>query len=302
MSNNLIEVVDPTRLRDSLQCLRLYYWRHERGLVPNKPQLPLIYGSAIHACMAKHYEGGTSGESLAAFEEVWKAEVLPFEHGLQEEDPKRNPVRWAETFLLYKRHYNVEPFTVLKLGDRPAVEIPFFLPLNDWLALCGIIDLLVKYLNQIMVVDHKTTSVTYQSYFESFNPNHQFTTYMTGATELLGEPVTTTLVNCIVVHPTQSNPEKLFMRVPTTRSKWQLDQFKEEMTGWWSIVRDCRRTGNWPRNDDRCQRWAGGCAYHPLCTEIQADFRKLKPSQAVFREQIWDPIQDLRDHGLNPEV
>src|SRR5208337_5693986 len=102
-----IEVVDTTRLRDSLSCLRLYYWRHERAQVPIAPRLPLIYGAGAHASLATHYRGGTAGEALAAFEAVWDSELSPTYQETAEEDPKRNPVRWAETFLLYLQKYNV---------------------------------------------------------------------------------------------------------------------------------------------------------------------------------------------------
>lgn len=293
---NYIEVIDPTRLRDSLQCLRFYYWRHERHIVPIAPRLPLCYGSSVHASLAAHYKGKSAGLALKAFEEVWETEVLPYENEMTEEDPKRNPVRWAETFITYRQHYKVEPFKVRN------VEAPFFLPLTDRIAVAGIIDLLVEYLNRLTVFDHKTTSVTYPSYFAGFNPNHQFAIYLLGASEILKQPVTTLMVNCIVTHASEMRPEKLFMRVPTTRTLNHHEVLKEEIIGWWGIVQECRRINNWPRNDDRCQRWAGGCDYHSLCTEINADYRKLIPSKLQFREQMWDPIAALRKHGFKETI
>lgn len=291
-----IEVVDPTRLNNSLQCLRLYYWCNERHIVPVKPRLPLVYGRGSHATLASHYRGEAPGMALKEFDDIWEADVIPFLTEMDEEDPKRNPVRWAETFLAYRKYYSKEPFKVL------FVEAPFFLPLSDDIALGGIIDLLVEWLNQKMVMDHKTTSVTYPSYFAGFNPNHQFSSYLLGATELLGEEVTTCYVNNLVVLPKNAPPERMFMRTPTNRSIAQHQMMKDELLGWWGIVRECRRTGNWPRNPDRCQRWAGGCEYHPLCTEIQTNFKKLIPSKAMYREEVWDPIAELRKHGLEETI
>jgi hypothetical protein len=291
-----IEVVDPTRLRDSLQCLRMFYWRHERNMIPIAPRMPLIYGRGVHATLAAHYEGKSAGKALLEFQKIWNEEVTPYETDMSEEDSKRNPARWAETFVLYRQQYREEPFRVLN------VEAPFFLPLNDRVAIGGIIDLLIEYLGQTMVVDHKTTSVTYPSYFASFNPNHQFSTYLLGASKILKKPVTTCYVNCIVTHRSEMRPDKLFMRVPTTRSPAQHEMMRDEITGWWSIVQDCRRTNNWPRNDDRCQRWAGGCDYHDLCTEIQTDYRRIIPSKALFREEQWDPIAELRRRGFEETI
>jgi len=292
-----VEIIDPTRLRDALQCPRLFYWRHERGVVPVAPRLPLSYGGGVHATLAEHYKGKTSGQALLAFEAVWDVEVRPFSHYLVEEDPKRNPRRWAEVFIVYKKHYAKEPFEVL------YIETPFFLPLTDDLALAGIIDLLVKYLNQLMVIDHKTSYSLGPQFFATFNPNHQFSAYLLGATEILGEPVTTLLVNCLLSHKNEMRPEKLFQRVPTTRSLYQHEFLKEEIVSFWThSIRAYREHNSWPRNDDRCQRYPGGCEYHPLCTDVNVDYRKIIPSPSQYRESVWDPIRELRQHGFKEEV
>lgn len=291
-----IEIVDPTRFRDSLQCLRLFYWRHERFMVPAGPRMPLVYGRGVHASLAAHYEGKSAGIALKAFEDIWAEEVLPFQNDLTEEDPKRNPARWMETFVLYRQAYRDEPFKV------QHVEAPFFLPITDNIAVAGIIDLLVKQFGQTIIYDHKTTSSMSTSYFNSFNPNHQFGIYLLGASEILKQPITTLMVNCILSHATEKRPEKLFARKPTTRSASEYPLMKEEIINWWSIVQDCRRRNSWPRNDDRCQRWAPGCDYLSLCTEVNADYRKLKPSKVLFREAVWDPLVELRKKGFEGAI
>jgi hypothetical protein len=296
-----IEVVDATRLRDSLQCLRLYYWSHERCIQPVKPRLPLVHGQGVHATLAAHYEGLPAGVCLQKYEEIYDAEITPYlaNQSLLGEadgiDQKRNPVRWMKVYMLYRQTYQTEPFQVI---GKP--ESPFLLQVTDDLAFGGVVDLLINYCGQTMVMDHKTAAWLGQSYYNSFNPNHQFSVYLIAANELIkpDRPITTLMVNCILSHATQMKPESLFTRVPTTRSPDQLTQSKAELINWWQIVRECRRTGSWPRNDDRCQRWNGGCSYHSLCTEIQTDYRKLIPSKTQFTERQWDPIQSLRSKGL----
>jgi hypothetical protein len=290
-----IEAFDPTRLNDSLSCLRLFYWRHERKYVRKALQMPLAYGTAVHECLAELYRGKSAGQCLKAFEVIWQREVLPWLDEYSSEDPKRNLQGWIDQFQAYRQYYQKELFKVLQ------VEAPFLLMLKPDLALCGIIDLLIRYLNQIMALDHKTTSITYQSFFDGFNPNHQFTTYMLGGTELLGHPVTTMIANCIVSVTKLTQPEKMFIRYPTQRSLEQLAAFKEEIVAWWRIVQACRASGQWPRNPDRCQRWKGGCDYHPLCTDIQADYRRLVPSPRMYIEQQWNPLRNLAEKGLNVE-
>lgn len=297
----MIEIVDNTRLRDSLGCLRLYYWRHERYYVPIAPRLPLIYGSGGHATLASWYSGKTAGESLLEFEKIWEEDVIPYQNEFTEDDPKNNPVRWMEIFTVYRQHYTPEHFKVLVLPNgKLGIETPFLLPLTDDLALGGVIDLLINYLNQIMIVDHKLLT---SKYYLDTNPNHQAGIYLLAANRLLkpDQPITTLLFNIIVKHPTSMKPEILFDRVPAVRSMAQLQNLEEMMTGWWNVVRENRRTGVWAQNDQHCNMY-GGCAYRPLCTEVQANHRRLIPSKALYRESIWDPIWELRKHGLEETV
>jgi hypothetical protein len=247
-----------------------------------------------HSTLAAHYEGKSAGEALAEGEAVWEQEMAPYQHGLLEEDPKRNPIQWAEHFVLYRQYYRKEPFVVRN------VEVPFFLPLTDDLALGGIIDLVIEWMGQIMLVDHKTTSYINQKFIKSFNPNHQFSGYLLAANELIkpAKPITTLLINCLLTHPTESRPEKLFARPPTTRNLWQLAQVREQLISWWNnVVRVCRKTNSWPQDDHRCQDYSG-CEYHPLCTSVDVDYRELEPSPAMYRYSEWDPIHQLRQHGL----
>ena len=302
MNQNQIEVVDPTRLRASLQCLRYYYWEHERNIIPTKPRMPLIHGIGIHDTLEAHYHGASLGAALQKYDKIWDEEVVPYQNEMSDEDPKRNPRRWAETFILYRQRYKTEPFEVLILPNgKPAIEVPFFLPLTKDLALAGIIDLIIKYLGQIMLVDHKTTSYLNQKWIRSFNPNHQFSAYLLAANELLKptRPITTLLVNAIKVHATDNRLEAMFDRIPTTRTPNQLIQFKEEMIAWWTYsVRAARKSGSWPRNDDRCERWPESCVYKDLCTELEVDYRKLIPSPTIYKTKQWNPIVRLQEHGL----
>lgn len=296
-----IEIVDTTRYRDSLQCLRLYYWAHERGIVPIEPRLPLIYGVSCHSCLESHYHGAPAGEALQSFETTWKRELGDKVNEYWDKDPKRNPRRWAEVYMLYRRRYPAEPWKPYILPNgKPAIEVPFFLPLTEDLALAGIIDLIIEHLNRIMLMDHKTTSYLNQKWIEGFNPNHQFSSYLLAGNELLRpkKPIDTLFVNAIKVHPTEMKIEALFDRIPTTRSLAQLQASKEELIGWWSVVRACRTYGNWPRNDDRCGRWPDMCPYHSLCIDVETDYHRLIPSPRMYKQQTWDPTRKLREHGL----
>lgn len=280
-----VEVFDSTMLGDSLQCLRLFYWRHERHLVPVVPSLPLAYGRAVHACLAEHYRGATAGQALAAFEKAWQEDTAM----LDEEsawDNKRNPYRWAEVFMQYRDFYRVEPFKVR------SVEVSTLLPLVEGdLYLAGLIDLVVEMDGRVVIIDHKTTSYMPPEFFSSFTIKHQFTAYILAATRLLelSEPPEL-IANCILVTDRQVPPSKLFVRYPTRRNRYQLEAWHDEVVGWWQVVRACRASGNWPRNDDRCFRWKPGCPYHVLCASVDTNYLEFEPPPALFRVEQWNPV------------
>ncbi|MCX8125912.1 MAG: PD-(D/E)XK nuclease family protein [Dehalococcoidia bacterium] len=287
-SSRQVEVIDSTMLGDSLQCLRLYYWRHCRHLVPASPSLPLAYGQAAHASLAAHYRGATAGEALAAFEAVWDEAV----GGLLDEDEpgdsKRNPLRWAETFMAYRDFYRVEPFKVLGVENRAIVPL-----VEDDLYLAVILDLITLWDGKPVVIDHKTTSYMSPDFFQAFTIRHQFTGYILAATRLLELDEPAGLVaNCILVTDRAAPPSRLFARYPVTRSRWQLEAWHQEIVSWWRVVRACREAGDWPRNDDRCFRWRPGCPYFILCASTEADYRSYQPPESLFRVEQWNPVKE----------
>jgi len=273
------EYVDATKLNDALQCLRLHYWRHERGLVTTTPQLPLAFGIGIHAGVAAFYKGGGLADMARAFDAEWG----PRSKGA--EDSKRNAQNALRILTAYADQHRSEPFKVL------GVEMPGLMPITPHFIWVMIIDLLVEQNRMLIPIDHKTTSSLREDWWAQMNPNHQFTGYMTGVQTISGQKVNTLLVNAILV--TKSAPA--FERRPTNRHPKELERWKEEVMSFWeSTVVSCRKKGQWPRNPDRCQRWWGGCPYHYLCTTVDVDFMWEDPSTELYTHEVWDPLEHIR--------
>jgi hypothetical protein len=274
------EYVDATKLNDALQCLRLYYWRHERSLVPTTPRLPLIFGIAIHAGIAAFYRGGGLIDMVQAFDEEWGPRAMGAE------DSKRNPANALRILTAYADQHRNEQFKVL------GVEMPGLMPITPIFIWTMIIDLLVQLPNQTLLpIDHKTTSSLGEDWWAQMDPNHQFTGYMAGVQEVSGQKVNTLAVNAILV--SKSSPA--FERRYTNRHPRELERWKLEIrTFWENTIVSCRKQSNWPRNPDRCQRWWGGCPYHYLCTTVDVDFLAEDPTEELYRKEVWDPLEHIK--------
>lgn len=280
------QYVDSVRLSDSLNCLRLYYYRHKRHLTVPEKALSLIYGSAIHAALASKYRGGNLVEQCMAFDSEWEAAG-------EREDSKRSAQKGLAVITAYNEVYGNDPaWKVL------GTEMPFVWPISSTLIWVGIIDLLVQLPNNhLVLVDHKTTSMLNEGYWHGRNPNHQFTGYIGAARNVLGAELNTLMVNAVLVSKNKTVNESWFERRPTARTLEELDRWVWEIQTWWDIVKSCEAHDNWPRNPAYCHHWNRLCDYHIICTMTRGDYRSWEPNPEVFIHSPWDPLAELREKG-----
>lgn len=273
--------LDSTALCDALHCKRYYYWRHFRKYDGTDTKLPLVYGIAIHAMLAEWYKTKSIQSALVAFDQSWT------KHGAPDGDEKRNPVRAADIMLSYKNYYDTEPFTVID------TEVVGALPAGNFM-LIVIIDIVINYTGYgYLPMDHKTASYLNDSWWSGINPKHQYSAYLWAMRQLFGKNCNSLFVNGILV----DRKRVAFERRPTSRSDWELSEWLEDMNHVVDEIKLCESTNRWPKNDDYCTRWGGGanqiCQYHPLCTTIGIDYRKLEPPSSYI-QSTWDPLNEER--------
>lgn len=265
-----MEIVDSTKLTDSLNCLRYFQLRHELGLVPKDEYigLPLIFGSAIHAALDELYTSASVVKAMQAFDEVWAG---------REGDHKRNPAAALRILSEYILTYPNEAFTVI------ATERPFVVPLTDQIAWAGIVDLVGRIDDQLFIMDHKTASQIAPSYWAQYDAGAsiQEIGYLYAVSQLVGQVVRTFAVNVILVDRDKTGFQRRFY----VRREDEVVQWKETITNWWSIVLACRQAGQWPKNPHYCGRW-GRCQYIDICStgHITSDFDVCH----------WDPLSKLK--------
>lgn len=272
---------DMTAICDFLHCNRYFYWRHQRQLDSTAVKLPLVYGICVHAMLAEWYKTKDIKAALAAFDAAW------VKHGNPDGDEKRNPVRAAEIMLGYKNFYSDESFTVID------TEVVGALPAGNFL-LIVIIDLVINYPSYgYLPMDHKTASYLNDTWWAGINPKHQYSAYLWAMRQLFGKNCNSLFVNGILVDKNRI----AFERRPTSRTDWELSAWLQMMQHTVEQINFCRSVDIWPQNDQYCTAWGGGpnqiCQYHPLCTEVGVDFRKVEPGPEYIIKQ-WNPLLEER--------
>lgn len=151
------------------------------------------------------------------------------------------------------------------LISRPELTIYIF----------GTIDVILKSLTnlQILVTDHKTSSMVGKDFYNRLKPNHQYTGYIYLVQQCLGLSTDKFMVNCIQVKPkpkTARGTRPDFPRQITTRSPEDITEFKACVEFYVEQYLKSMDSGVWPQGSpDSCSMY-GGCQYLDICSSPHA--------------------------------
>ena len=182
-----------------------------------------------------------------------------------------------------------DPFETVQLANgKPAVELSFRLELNytshltgEAFQLCGHLDRVVKFQDQIYTVDAKTTKHTLDDrYFEQFIPDNQFSTYTFGGKIVYNTPIAGLIVDAaqIAVGFTR------FERRIIPRQQSQLDEWHRDLGFWLTTAQLHAKAAYWPQNDKACFL----CHFRPICSRPPAGREAWLSKEYVKR--TWDPL------------
>jgi hypothetical protein len=262
-------------MSDSLNCLAYFYLRHIRGIVPEEPQLPLIFGSAIHAALAEKYRGKGFRDMCRAFDEVW------LEGSQGRKDAKRNAARGLAILTAYQKRYPKEQFEVL------CVEESFMVPVGQ-LALVGVIDLVAKMGSQILVIDHKTSSSLSPYYWLPYltTADYQGAAYLYAVSTLMRVEAKTFVPNVLLVNDKREEFERRFC------TYYDQAAFQKQLLHWHKALLWHHSENCWPKNPKFCNRWAK-CSYAGMC-EVYPDVTNVDLISG-YRIEHWDPVARLKE-------
>lgn len=197
--------------------------------------------------------------------------------------------------------------TVILDDGKPAVELSFRFEL-DWgpsrlrsevneqgeielvddgshpqpYLLCGHLDRVVNYLDDLYVMDRKTSVSTIGSYYmDQWTPSNQMTLYSLAGKVMLNSPV-----KGVIIDAAQVLLEKphAFARGFAYRSEDQLTEWLQDLRYFLREAEDFATAGYWPQNDTACNKY-GGCQFKEVCSAsphvreayLAARFDKIDP-------------------------
>lgn len=321
-------VVDNSLLEQLQTCPRLLEYQQIRRRTLSASRPALDFGSAGHLVLEHRYRHyGTDLDPLTLIEcEQGQAQVLADFYAAhpQPEDSFRN-LNWAmEVFVKhYNERYPIEPFNLLAdANDKPMVELSFAIPFAFWdteeealvpsvgpsgldplpslvpILYSGKIDLPVLWDESVIIVDHKTTSVLGERFWDDLRVSPQQLGYCWAFWKLTGKMPLGFCVNAIRTSPMPMKPkngigawwEESFSRMKeyineTHLNEWHHNCFAliEEM--FWHAGRDY-----FPMKKKWCVGKYGKCQFYEVCYTPLAQRDELLASSA-FEDYTWSPLK-----------
>ncbi len=171
-----------------------------------------------------------------------------------------------------------------------AVELSFSVPLpldnpdGDPYILCGHMDGLTEFGQELYVRERKTTTATLSKYyFKRYSPNTQISVY-----DLIGNILFEKFnIRGVMVEATQTGVTfTRFQRHLVPRPDETREEFLHDILHWVKQAEACARDGYWPMNQAACSLY-GGCPYRDTCSKAPSMRKRFL--DAEFKQDFWDP-------------
>ena len=300
---------DSTCLGLIKSCPRLYQYTMIDGYVAKGESIHLRFGIEYHQAL-QDYDIARA-EGIAHEDAVHSAisELVRRTHDWSvDETTKPGKYKNRQTLVSlvvdYLDHYVDDPAeTYIKSDGKPAVELSFRFEL-DWgpihlgdtdsvthpYLLCGHMDRVVSFNDQLFVMDHKTTTTTpSQYYFDQYEPHNQMTLYTIAGQVVLNAPIKGVIVRAAQI---LLDKEHRFVSGFTLRTPDQLEEWMNDLRLHLERAEEYATRGYWPMNDTACDKF-GGCKFRGVCSKspsvreiyLKSDFEQLP------LEERWNPLR-----------
>lgn len=332
-NNDYILEIDWTSISSYLACPRKSLWSliHAR----NEPRsAALLYGNAIHHALESHHRGETDFEKVLSrgrreFQGVdalfldWRNEdkyastIAAYIKKYGDTDPLLfAPIELEDGSKMVEQAFSL-PLTQVKINQYVPYPVDLLVAPTQWdpahslaniesgesrfwidnihVQWTGVLDIGLITQGQRWVMDHKTSSIGGQSFWDAFTLSQQLRGYIWAAESITGYKYEGGVVNA------------LFGRKPTLKGggkelelerQWihyRPDQIVEWHTNMISIVSDFIHrvvTANFPENSTACVGKYGRCAYLDVCS-MPASQRLTMLGSDTFADNVWNPLESV---------
>jgi hypothetical protein len=297
---------DSTSLGLLKTCPQLYKYVMIDGWVSNKESTHLRFGSEIHIAMQEYSvcRAAEFSHDEALFEVV--RNLLIRTYGWEvEEDTRTGKYKNRRTLLrtvidvldFYNQEQDDPAKTYIKDDGTAAVELSFRFELDFGpsdhperpYTLCGHLDRVVTFNDELFVVDYKTTTTTPgQYFFNQFEPNNQMSLYTLASQVILEAPIKGVIIEAIQIK-LEEPPLTRCVRSFTHRTAEGLDEWLQDLAYWVGLAEHYAENNHWPKNDTACGNY-GGCAFREICSKAPTVRDRFLQSSFKKRER-WNPLK-----------
>ena len=310
---------DSTSLGLFKTCPRLYAYTLIDGWEAKGESIHLRFGIEYHKALEDYDRSRATGTSHEdSIRQSVGSLVLRTADWEVDEDSRagkyKNSHSLRQLVIDYLDHFRDDPAKTYILDNgKPAVELSFRFELDfgpsrnnpgefgyspgQWALgvsqpylLCGHLDRVVDFNDQLLVMDRKTTTTTPgEYYFRQYEPNNQMSLYTLAGKVVLNSPIKGVVIDAAQVLIDKPNK---FVRGFTYRTPAQLEEWVQDLRITLSVAESYATEGYWPMNDTACDKF-GGCRFRDVCSKdpsvrenfLKADFNKLEP------EDRWNPLK-----------
>lgn len=310
-----------------LTCDRAAQYRliHSRSTYPSPA---LVYGAALHEALeflyrARHLVGRWPTDDLP---DLINHACASAEHHFLENPPPltsewRTFDRLREVVTLYVNKWKDEQFSVLEINNEPMIERSFAQPLGEiklnqilpfdrsllvadapnganfyvgtlHIVWTGIIDMVIEQNDQLYVLDHKTSSVVGDSFYNAFELSQQFLGYQWAVEHLLGRELAGAVLNTIIGRQktvkgsgTPNDFSRRFYPYPRHR----LDEWPSSILSIIETFVHNLTKGFFPMKTSWCQGKYGQCPFFNVCS-LPPQHRMIELMSDNYAPNVWNPL------------
>lgn len=293
---------DSTCLTAFKTCPRLYKLSIIDGWTPKTENDHLRFGSEYHRALQDYDIEKTKGSGHKdAMSKVLRDLLLRTMDWHPNPDSKAGKYKNIDTLTSlvvdYLDHFINDPArTYIKFDGSPAIEQSFRFEIgfgpksaDQAYLLCGHLDRIVEFNDQLMIMDRKTTTTTLGDYyFKQWEPNIQMALYI-----LAGRVILDTALKGVIIDAAQILLDKpnRFVRGFTYRTEDQIQEWLDDLVVVLDSAERAAQSDKWIMNESACDKY-GGCKFRDVCSKspsvrekfLRANFIQLTP------EERWNPL------------
>ena len=295
---------DATSIGYLKTCPRLYRYIMIDGWRGREESVHLYFGQELHTAMQEYHI--CRAASLSHEESLYETvrNLLIRTYGWKTDESTKagrykNRGTLVRVVIDVLDNYNLgqeDPAKAyIKEDGTAAVELSFRFELDFGpsevrpYTLCGHLDRVVNFQDDLFVVDYKTTTTTPGSYyFDQWEPNNQMSLYSLASQVILDSPVKGVIIEAIQIK-LEEYPLTRCVRGFTYRTDAQGEEWLNDLAYWLGLAEHYAENNHWPQNDTACDKY-GGCQFRKVCSKSPT-VRDVFLKAEFTKGERWNPLK-----------